>query len=91
MSKRHDPNVGRAFRSARDGTVRWITHRSDRGYYHMLWLNEKTGVWNLGGREKAADFARFYGGEEVPAPQPGETYKMAGVFGAVSSYEVPNV
>jgi hypothetical protein len=73
--------VGRAFRSRRDGVIRWVTHLSARENYTLLWLDEQSGVWNQGGHVPAATFERFYGGDEVMPPQPGETYKFAGVFG----------
>lgn len=76
-SKKADPLVGRAFRCD-DGIVRWIIARSSRANYRLLWLDEKTGVWFQGG---AWPVVQWVGGEEVPTPRPGETYKLAGVFG----------
>jgi hypothetical protein len=74
-----DSNVGRAFRG-KDGTVRWITGKSRAGNYQMLWLRSD-GIWTQGGTTLAASWdASVYAGDEVPAPQPGETYKLAGVF-----------
>lgn len=74
--------VGRAYRCA-DGIVRWVTHRSRRGYFHLLWLEEERGVWFDGGKMKRGDatFAAFEGAAHYPAPGPGETYTKIGVYG----------
>src|ERR1044071_3800844 len=74
--------VGRAFRGS-DGLIRWITHLSTRNYYSLLWLNEADGVWHSGGIVKADKWA---GGSEVAAPQPGESYRIAGATGIVSEW-----
>ena len=76
--------LGRAYRCA-DGIVRWVVHRSRRGYFHLLWLVAKLerGVWYSGGKMKSGDatFAAFSNAEPYPAPQPGETYVQMGVYG----------
>lgn len=69
-----DFNIGKAFRDD-TGLVRWIIGKSNRNYYQLLWLDETTGVWNQGGISKTIPQ-----GEEVPAPQPGNIYKLAGTF-----------
>lgn len=73
--------VGRAFRSRTDGRIRWVTCLSARHNYTLLWLDEETSIWWQGGHVPAATFDHHYGGEEVPAPAIGTTYKLAGVFG----------
>ena len=76
---KNDNNVGRAFRG-KDGTVRWITGKSKAKNYQMLWMRDD-GVWTQGGTCPAEAWAvSAYAGDEVPAPQPGEIYKLAGVF-----------
>lgn len=72
--------VGRAFRGT-DGIIRWITHFSTRKYFTVLWLHEKSGTWHSGGIVKAH---QWEGGEEVPAPQKGDVYKIAGATGLIS-------
>jgi hypothetical protein len=74
--------VGRAFRCS-DGLIRWITHLSTRRYYSLLWLNEAEGVWYSGGIVKAN---QWEGGEEVPAPQPGQPYRIAGATGVIRTF-----
>jgi hypothetical protein len=74
--------VGRAFRCS-DGLIRWITHLSTRRYYSLLWLNEAEGVWYSGGIVKAN---RWEGGEEVPAPQPGQPYRIASATGVIRTF-----
>jgi len=75
-----DKNIGRAFRG-KDGTVRWIIGKSKARNYQMLWLRPD-GIWTQGGTAPAASWdTSAYTGDEAPAPQPGETYKLAGVFG----------
>ncbi len=81
MAKTADPLVGKAFRGRHDKLVRWITHRSARHNYTLLWLDEQSDIWWQGGHVRAATFDQFYGGDEVSAPQRGDTYKLAGVFG----------
>lgn len=81
MTKAVDPLVGKAFRSRIDGRVRWITHRSARHNYTLLWLDEQSDIWWQGGHVLAAMFDQFYGGDEISAPQRGDAYKYAGVFG----------
>lgn len=76
MATTPDPRVGRAYRCT-DGLIRWITGISTRKNYQVLWLREEDGVWMQGG---TWPFAQWQDSEEVPAPQPGETYKRAGVF-----------
>lgn len=76
--------VGRAFRCP-DGLIRWITTLTTRGYYHLLWLNESDGVWHHGYMVRAS---KWEGGEEVRAPQPGESYRLAGVTGVITEYTV---
>ena len=53
--------VGRASRCS-DGLIRWITHKSRRGYYHLLWLNESDGVWHSGYMVRAD---KWQGGEDA--------------------------
>lgn len=79
--------VGRAFRCG-DGIVRWIVGLSTRDYFSLLWLDESDGrrVWHGGGIEK---IDRWQGGEEVPAPRPGDRYQLAGPTGLVSERTVP--
>ena len=72
--------VGHAFRCS-DGLVRWITHLSTRNYYSVLWRYETDDVWHSGGIVKAD---KWENGEEVAAPQPGETYRQAGATGVIS-------
>lgn len=73
--------VGKAFRCP-DGLVRWITGLSTRGYYSMLWLDEKSNTWFSGGIAKVQKWHEWYGGaEEAPAPQAGESYLLAGAMG----------
>lgn len=81
-TRKHGPEVGEAYRCS-DGIVRWVTHRSRRGYFHLLWLEEGRGVWFDGGKMKGGDatFATFDGAEPFPAPGPGETYVKVGVYG----------
>lgn len=74
--------VGRAYRCS-DGIVRWVVHRSTRGYYHLLWLEEERGVWFEGGKIKDRDatFAAFENAKPYPAPAAGETFTKMGVYG----------
>ena len=87
MAKAKDQEVsivGRAFRCS-DGLIRWITYKSRRGYYHLLWLNEQDGVWHSGYMVRSD---KWQGGQEVAAPQPGETYRLAGATGVITEYIV---
>ena len=74
-----DPEVGKGYRG-RDGVVRWVTHRSQRGNYHLLWHDEAQDVWHNGGIIKGTLWHR--GGlsdqGEAKVPQPGESYQRAG-------------
>lgn len=83
--------VGRAYRCA-DGIVRWVTHRSTRGYYHLLWLEEERNVWFEGGKMKDGDatFAAFEEAEIHSAPRPGEAYTKMGVYGRPRECRVPD-
>ena len=79
--------VGRAFRG-KDGVVRWITGLSTLRNYQLLWLRPD-GTWATGGVTPAASFtASMYFGDEVVAPQPGETYKLANVFSGYREVKV---
>lgn len=71
--------VGRAFRCP-DGLVRWITGLSTRGYYSLLWLDERSSTWFSGGLVRAHS---WQGGVEVEAPKQGERYRLAGPMGTV--------
>jgi hypothetical protein len=82
------PEVGRAYRSHKDGITRWVTHRSHRGYLHLLWYSEDARGWFNGGKAKAKDWPGWYAGEEVPAPQAGDIVTMYGVFGRPDAYRV---
>ena len=76
------PVVGKAYRCT-DGIVRWVTYQSRRGYFHLLWLEEERGVWYSGGKMKSGDatLAAFEDAGPYPAPQPGESYVLMGVYG----------
>lgn len=76
--------VGRAFRCP-DGLVRWITGLSTRDYFSLRWLDERDHTWFSGGITKIDNWE---GGEEVRAPQPGESYKMCGARGMVDERTV---
>ena len=76
--------VGRAFRCG-DGLIRWITYLSTLDNFGLLWLDERTNTWFSGGTVKAS---KWEGGEEVRAPQPGETYKQADPMGRVGERTV---
>lgn len=78
--------VGRAFRCP-DGLVRWVTAVSRRGSYELRWLDESTQTWHYGGKMKATAWP---GGEEVPAPRPGDTYRRASATGFVEVVTVPD-
>lgn len=70
--------VGRAFRCD-DGLVRWIIYLSTRrGYFSVLWRDDESEVWHSGGIIRAD---KWRGGQEVRAPQPGETYRLVGATG----------
>jgi hypothetical protein len=81
------PIVGNAYRCP-DGIVRWVTHLSVRGYYHLLWLDEERNQWHQGGKVKARD---WQGGEPYPAPQPGDTYTLLNAFGYPDEWWVPTI
>lgn len=71
--------VGHAFRCP-DGLVRWIISLSDRGNFTLLWLDEETSIWNMGGTSAAS---RWVGGEEYTVPALGDSYQMYGVLGSL--------
>lgn len=80
--------VGHAFRGA-DKLVRWVVHLSERRIYTMLWHDEERNVWHYGGKVKASEWTdSHYAGDEVPAPQPGDTYRKIGVFGEPRDFVV---
>jgi len=76
--------VGKAFRCP-DGIIRWITHVSSRKYFSCLWFDEEGQNWHNGGIIKTSD---WQGGEEVAAPQKGETYFLVGATGFISEKTV---
>lgn len=82
--------VGKAY-LGRDGVVRWIGHKSKRGYFHCMWLAEEENVWYSGHPFKAG--SREEGcvteGGEVPAPQGGDTYRLVGPLGHIRECRVP--
>lgn len=71
------PEAGQAYRCP-DGLVRWVQHESSRGIYSVLWLDEERKVWYWGGKYRKHEWP---GGEPYPAPQPGDTYTLMGVYG----------
>lgn len=79
------PEVGKAYRG-RDGLIRWVTHRSMRNYYHLLWYHEETDAWHNGGRMTASTWEQGGCGEggEVLAPAAGSVCKFCGVTGVMS-------
>jgi hypothetical protein len=81
-------HVGKAYRGS-DGVVRWVTHQSQRGRLHCLWLDEADSVWFSGASYKPAEMAAMVLGPEHPCPEPGETYKECGVFGRVETRTMP--
>ena len=82
--------LGRAYRCS-DGIVRWVVHRSKRGYYHLLWLEEERGVWFEAGkmREGDATFSAFAQAESFPSPEPGGTFTKMGAYGHPRECRVP--
>lgn len=77
--------IGRAFRGE-DGVIRWVTWASKRQFYHYLWLDEERGYWYEGGY---AHVSTWRAADEVPAPQPGETYTLIGALGTPREMQVP--
>ncbi len=84
------PEVDKAYRG-RDGLIRWVTHRSTRGYLHLLWYHEETDAWHNGGRVKEDrwDDGGLSDGGEVPAPQAGSTCKFCGAMGLIEERKLP--
>jgi hypothetical protein len=83
MAQQQDQRVGRAYKG-KDGIVRWITDRSRRGKYRLMWRND-AGQWSFGGTLNADQWPGSWAdGEEVPAPQPGETITVVGAMGTKS-------
>jgi hypothetical protein len=76
--------VGRAFRCP-DGLVRWITGLSTLDNFSLRWLDEREGTWFSGGTLR---IDKWEGGEEVRAPQLGETFRMCGARGMVEERTV---
>jgi hypothetical protein len=79
------PEVGKAYRGA-DGVLRWVYHRSTRGFFHIRWKDEESGRWNSGGIVSRANWC---GGEVSPAPLPGSAVTLVGATGLAESYQVP--
>lgn len=79
-------NVGRAFHCT-DGIIRWVTNLSTRGFYSVLWRSRENDVWHSGGIIRPADFYDLVV-KEVPAPQPGDEYRMAGATGVVATFKM---
>jgi hypothetical protein len=69
--------------------VRWIIYLSTLDNYGVRWLDERNNVWFSGGTVKIKKWQERYGeAEEVRAPQPGESYLMAGATGLVETRTV---
>lgn len=81
--------VGRAFR-CKDGIVRWVfAQTASTGNLHIRWLSEEDGVWHMGGMrdpKKWPTAEHDAPGDEFPAPQPGDRFKLCGALGTVSEY-----
>lgn len=81
------PEIGRSYIGA-DDVIRWFTHRSDRGYWHCLWLAQGSGTWYNGGSyhetliERSGVLAKGLADRE---PKPGEEFKICGPTGIVDS------
>lgn len=81
-AKRGAEFIGRAFRGP-DGVVRWVHAQSTRGLLHVRWLDESGEVWFSGATLNVKEMGteKWPLCDEVPAPQPGDTFVLCGALG----------
>lgn len=83
--------LGRVF-VCEGGTVRWCYDLTARGGVYCRWLDQLTGVWHNGGtweRGRGLESLRRQIQSEAPAPQPGDTFVLMGVFGQPRTWTMP--
>lgn len=72
--------------------MRWCYGLTTRGGVYCRWFDGERGQWYAGGtweRGRGLESLRAQIEEEVPAPQPGESYTLVGVFGVPEVRTLP--